>query len=147
MTAAPPLLVLAAGGKPRIRKFRAPTPEESKLQIDVADLLRAHCLPDWRWTHIGHGGLRDIVTAARMKQFGLQRGWPDILLISPQALPHFLELKRLGEELSEEQEELRRWCLHVGVPHAVTWSMDRVLATFDAWGCLRIKIASREVGR
>jgi hypothetical protein len=141
MTAAPPLLVLAAGGTPRLRKLRVPTPEECELQIAVADLLRAHCLPDWRWTHVPSGGLRDIITAARMKRFGLQRGWPDILLISPRALPHFLELKRLGEALSEEQEELRRWCLRVGIPHAVAWKIDQVLKTFDEWGCLRVRVA------
>jgi hypothetical protein len=139
MIAPGPLLMLAAGGKPRPRSFRVPTPEESKLQIDTADLLRAHCLPDWRWTHIPSGGLRDVITASRMKRFGLQRGWPDILLISPKRLPHFLELKRLGAALSDDQEAMRAWCMKVRIPHCVAWKLDEVLEIFDLWGCLRIR--------
>jgi hypothetical protein len=136
-------LVLAAGGRPRPRRFRAPTPEESNLQIDVANLLRAHCLPDWRFTHIPSGGLRDIVTASHMKAFGLQRGWPDILLISPYGSARFLELKRRGEDLSFDQAELRAWCGQHGVPYVIARTLDEALQACESWGCLRIRISSR----
>ena len=35
---------------------------------------------------------------------GLQRGWPDFLLVVPGGLLHALELKRRGETMAEEQE-------------------------------------------
>ncbi len=38
--------------------------------------------PDLRWlTHIGHGGLKDQITASNMKAEGLKPGLPDYLLL------------------------------------------------------------------
>ena len=51
--------------------------------MSVARLLRDYGLPRWRWTHIPSGELRDVRTAAKLKQMGTQRGWPDFLLIAP----------------------------------------------------------------
>jgi hypothetical protein len=65
MTASPPLLVLAAGGRPRMRRVRVPVPKEIKLHVPVADLLRDHCLPDWKHTHSPSGEVRDARTASK----------------------------------------------------------------------------------
>jgi hypothetical protein len=63
---------------------------------------------------------------------------PDFVLIGPSGRVFFLELKRIGERLSEEQEDFRLWCVRSAVPYAV--------ATLDAWGCLRIVIPKRGSG-
>jgi hypothetical protein len=144
MTAAPPLLVLAAGGKPRPRRERVPVPKESKLQADVALLLHDHLLPDWRATHFPAGEARDVITGARLKRFGLKRGWPDCQLLSPAGLYHGLELKRLGEGLGEDQKSFRAWARAHNVPYAVAWTMDEALEAFDRWGCLRIKVRAND---
>jgi hypothetical protein len=143
----PPLIAISKGINPRPRKAPVWRPEEHKLHALVADTLDAHLISGWVWTTFPAGGRRDKIAGARFKRLGLKRGFPDIQLISPSGRYHGLELKRLGEELTEEQEEFRAWAKAHGVPHAVAWSIDQVLATLDAWGCLRIKIASREVGR
>jgi hypothetical protein len=36
MTSAPPLLILASGGKPRLRRVRIPVPSEVSLHMPVA---------------------------------------------------------------------------------------------------------------
>jgi hypothetical protein len=142
MTAAPPLLVLAAGGRPRLRRARMPVPKESRLHKHVADLLDAHCLPDWRWTHINRK-CKDAREGAIMKRMGVKRGWFDFELISPEPRPHFLDPKRLGEEPTEEQLDFKAWCDRVGCPAVFVWRMDEVLRTFDAWGCLRVEYVPR----
>jgi hypothetical protein len=71
---------------------------------------------------------------------GLQRGFPDIQLISPAGLFHGLELKRAGENLTDDQEAFQTWCIAHAVPYSVAYSIDEALAVLDAWFCLRIKI-------
>jgi hypothetical protein len=140
MTAIPPLLARMQGAKTRTRKSPANRPRESQLQTEVADLLRAHALDGWRWSHFPAGELRNVITGARLKRFGLQRGWPDIQLLSPSGKFHGLELKRLGETLTEDQEAFQVWCIRSGVPYSVCQTIDQALAVLDAWSCLRIKI-------
>jgi hypothetical protein len=71
---------------------------------------------------------------------GLQRGFPDIQLISPSGKFHGLELKRLGETLTEDQEAFQLWSIANGVPYSVCQTIDQAMAVLDAWGCLRIAI-------
>jgi hypothetical protein len=140
MKATPPLLLLAAGRKVRARKAPVARPKESKLQCDVAEVLRCHALPTWRWSHFPAGEKRDIITGARLKRYGLQSGWPDLILASPSGQLHCLELKRIGETLSDAQNDFRLWCISHGVPHSVAFTFDEALAALDHWGCLRILI-------
>jgi hypothetical protein len=51
---------------------------------------------------------------------GLQRGWPDFLLVVPGGLLHVLELKRRGEIMAEEQESFAAWCQDQGPPFVCT---------------------------
>lgn len=143
MTAMPPLLALAHGCKVRPRRERIPVPRELSLHMPVAKLLDDHCLPDWRHTHFPSGELRNLRTAGKLKAMGLKPGWPDFLLLSPRLVLHSLELKRPGGELSDDQEDFRDWVLAHGGEYEVAWTIDLVLAVFDRWGCLRVKIPKR----
>jgi hypothetical protein len=132
--------MFAEGRKPRLRKAPPIRPREVKLHTDVAKVLRDHCLPDWLWWHTPNGERRDVQTGARLKRMGVKPGVPDFLLISPYGSVRFLELKRIGETLSETQEEFRIFCIRQGIPHAIAWTFDEALTAHDHWGCLRIKI-------
>jgi hypothetical protein len=140
MTALPPLLALAQGRKVRPRKATVVRPKEIELHIRVAKVLRDYCQPDFQWTHIGHGEVRDIRTASKLKNMGVRRGWPDFVLVPPSGRLCCLELKRLGQKLSEDQQAFHLWCIRHGVPYVVAHSFDEVLAALDSWGCLTIKI-------
>lgn len=146
MTAAPPLLVLAAGGKRRPRRARIPVPSELSLHMQVAKLLREHGLPEWQWAHYPSGEVRDVRTGTKLKQMGTKRGWPDFIFISPHGSLRCLELKRPGGALTDEQDEFLLWCIKHGVPYVVAWTMDDVLAAFSDWGCLRIVVSKPERG-
>jgi hypothetical protein len=136
----PPLLAICEGRKARARKAPLTAPKEYRLQTDVADVLKDHALPEWRWSHFPAGERRDVRTGARLKRMGLQKGWPDIVLINPAGLFHGLELKRIGQDLTEDQEAFQRWAIRHNVSHSVAYSLDEALAALDYWGCLRIKI-------
>ena len=144
MSATPSLLKLMTGSKARPRKVPQTAPKEYRLQTDVADVLKDHALPTWRWSHFPAGERRDVITGARLKRMGLQRGWPDFVLVSPHGAFHGLELKRLGEDLTDEQLDFQLWCIRHGVAHSVADSFDLALAALDAWGCLRIRIGGTD---
>ena len=137
---APPLLMLAEGRKPRIRKAPQVRPKEIELHMSVAALLRKRARPDWRWTHIPSGELRDARTAAKLKAMGMRPGWPDFALIAPGGRLHALELKRVGEGLSDVQEDFRMWCVRHGAPYAVAHDMRDVLIALNHWNALAATI-------
>lgn len=132
--------MLAEGRKPRARKDPVLKPKEHVLHFAVAKVLRDHCLPEWMWTHIASGELRDVRTATKLKRMGVRRGWPDFVLVPPTGQIHCLELKRAGETLTEDQEAFQTWCIKHCVPHSVAYSFGDALAVLDLWGCLRLKI-------
>ncbi len=136
----PPLLVAAAGGKPRLRRFKMPEPKELVLQYHVADMLKAYCLPSWKYTHFPGGELLPPRVGAKLKRMGKTPNWPDFQLHQQSTrMMHYLEVKRGGEQLTAGQKEFRDWCVVGGIPHCVAWTLDEVCMIFDEWGCLSIK--------
>ena len=113
-------------------------PKESKLHVATAELLEAHCLPEWRWTFMNRKA-KDAREGAIFKKMGLKPAWPDFVLLSPRCVFHGLELKRVGEGLGKGQHEFRRWALSHGGEYEVADSFASVLRILGMWGCLRIK--------
>ena len=129
----PPLLMIAEGRKPRLRKAQIPTQKEFILQVTIADLLRKTARPEWRWTHFPAGELRSPATGARLKRMGLRPGWPDFILLSPSATAHCLELKRIGGRLYEEQSEFKLWAARHGNPYCVAETFDQAVQILRHW--------------
>jgi hypothetical protein len=128
-----------SGAKVRLRRPRMPARKEIILQVAVADLLRAHCL--WEWTHINRTA-KDGRTGAIFKTMGVNPGWGDFILLSPDGWrAHFMELKRLGEDVDNEgdQGRFRLRAIKHGAPYVVAWTMDDVLRACGEWGCLRVE--------
>jgi hypothetical protein len=119
------------------RPRKPPTAPEFSLHVMVADVIDRWASPGWRFTHFPAGELRDKITAGRLKRMGVKPGWPDFILLSPAALAHFLELKRRGEHLSENQSEFADWCATHGYPFACCDDFRAALARLQAWGAVR----------
>ena len=137
----PPLLAIAAGRRARPRKAPQVRPKESALQIAIIGAQRDYGRPDWLFWHTANGELRDKRAAAKLKAMGVRPGVPDLLFLSPAGIAHFVECKRPGGRLSDEQEKFREHCIRHGIAHVVVESIDQALAALDHWGALRIKIA------
>ena len=132
------LPLFPACSKPRsYREPKEPPPKKFAFHLAVADHLRAYAHPDWRWSHYPAGEKRDPRAAAKLKAMGLQRGWPDFLLIAPGGRLHALELKRRGEDMTDEQEASESWCQKQGVPFACTDDLREALAVLRGWGAIR----------
>jgi hypothetical protein len=138
----PPLLAISRGIRARPRKATAPRPKEIALHMAVADVLRRYARADWRWSHFPAGEHRDVRTGAKLRAMGVQRGWPDFVLVDPFARFHALELKREGEGLTDEQRDFKDWCIAHGAPHFVVQTTDEAMAVLSLWGVLRFKLAA-----
>lgn len=128
--------------RPRAYRAAVLRPKEIALHMAVASDLRKWVRPDWLWTTFPAGELRDKATGRKLNRMGLQTGWSDFIFVSPTAIFHALELKRIGEDLDEDQEEFRDRCLAAGVPWAVAETIDEAWDAFERWGCMRIRRAS-----
>lgn len=126
------------------RRRKAPVPLENQTTVAVADALTIAARPGWLWTHFPAGELRHPIVGVRLQHMGLQRGWPDFILLSPIARPHFLELKRgdLGQ-LTVEQEDFRDWCLAKGAPWALARTFEDAVEQLTKWGVLdRLRVSA-----
>jgi VRR-NUC domain len=98
--------------------------------------LRRRRAPDWLWWHTPNGEIRDKREAAKLRAMGVKPCVPDFLLISPYGSVRFLELKRRGEDLSEEQEQFSLHCIRHGIPYSVAHNLDEAIAALNGWGGL-----------
>jgi hypothetical protein len=125
----------------RQRGVRAPSAKEFSLHVMVADTLRRWASPSWRWTHFPSGENRSAITGARLKRMGVQRGWPDFLLLAPDETGlHFLELKRRGQKLTADQTDLHLWCVLHGYPFATVDNYEMALTVLRQWGAVRTSV-------
>jgi hypothetical protein len=121
---------------------------EFNLHVMVADILRRWATTGWRWTHLPFGEYRGDperakITGGRLKRMGTQRGWPDFILCSPYPpKAHFLELKRKGGQLTDEQAELMEWFNLHEYPYAVADNFVDAVAILKDWGAVRASVSA-----
>lgn len=76
--------------------------------------------PDLKWlTHIGHGGLKDKITAGNMKAEGLKPGVPDYLLLTRRGYYAclWIELKKPAKDskpAGKVSDEQKKWIAQAG---------------------------------
>jgi hypothetical protein len=133
----------------RSRKQRgqaAPAPSEFSLHVTIADLLRRWILPGWKWSHFPAGeerpsqiigGKRVSFADARLKRMGLNRGFPDFMFFHADGRVCFLELKRRGETLDDDQAVIAEHMIRAGHGYLWTASFDDAIATLVSWRVLR----------
>lgn len=102
---------------------------ERALHNAVAAFLRV-ALPDsYCWTTFPAGG-GGKVRGAQLQAMGLRQGWPDVQILSPWGLSHFIgiELKARRGQLSPEQHECHRRIRLAGGDVFVCRSVEEVEA-------------------
>jgi hypothetical protein len=75
---------------------------------------------------------------------GVQKGWPDFVLVAPGGRLHALELKRRGEVMTEEQEAFAAWCQEQSVPFVCTDDLREAVVTLSGWGTLRRALVANQ---
>ena len=125
----------------RARTVRS-DPREIAIHGSIIDVLTRWASPGWLFSHFPSGEARDAKTGAKLKRLGTKKGWPDLILFSPQRSngAFFLEVKRRTGRLTEEQKAFRDWAQSHGYPYAVVHDVDQGMAVLTAWGAIRAGI-------
>ena len=105
---------------------------EARLQFAVARFLGVAC-PDLLWSHFPAGEDRNAIVGRKLKDMGLKRGWPDIILCLPSGVLGAIELKAPTGRLSPDQIAFREALVAAGGQFALCRSLDDVEACLAAW--------------
>ena len=121
----------------RQKGMAPPGPSEFQLHVTIADMLRRWALPGIEWTHIPLGELRSAATAAKLARMGTRRGWADFQIFHADGRVIFLEIKRKGGRLSEDQQRIADHMRRAGHRFEVIDSIETAIAVLVAWGAVR----------
>jgi hypothetical protein len=111
--------------------------EEDRMQIALVGVFKLRRHDDWLMHHSPNAGKRSDIAGVRLKALGMQPGWPDLEIISPDGLVHFIELKTAKGALSEAQRAFREDCIRTGRRYALCRSFKEAEAALMAWGAMR----------
>jgi len=106
---------------------------EDNLQRQVASYLEI-VRPDCVWTHFPAGEARTAITGAKLRRFGLKRGWPDLIFVLPGGRFAALELKAAAGRQSPDQKALQAEIERLGSLYLVCRTLAEVEGALAAWG-------------
>ena len=112
----------------RQRGEAPPAPPEFSLHVTIADVLRRWSLPGVEWTHFPAGELRTAATAGKLARMGLRRGFADFLIFHADGRVMFLEIKRSGGRLSEDQRRIADHMKRAGHAFEVVDNLEAAIA-------------------
>lgn len=106
---------------------------ETQIQKAIVTHLRTVLRGSAMVLHIANNP-RSARDGQRLKALGLVAGAPDLLVLLPDGLGVFLEVKNEGEYLRESQKAFKTRCAELGWPYAVVRSIEDVRETFANLG-------------
>lgn len=130
----------------RQRGTKLPPPKEFNMHCMVADTVRRWILPGWIWTHFPAGeerptqiigGKRVCLSGARLARMGLRPGFPDFMFFHAGGWCAFLELKRRGNSLDENQREIAEHLRRGGHGYLCTDRFEDAVAQLVKWEIVR----------
>ena len=130
----------------RQRGTKLPPPKEFTTHVMLADTIRRWILPHWYWFHYPAGELRGhkIIrgkrvspAGARLQRMGAKSGVSDFGFFHASGAVCWLELKRPGNVVTEEQSDFLGFMGACGHGVALCWSYEQAVQTLVDWKILR----------
>lgn len=118
-------------------KRRRLIPLEDMIHGAIVDLLRLKADPRTIWFHPPNSIPANARVGARFKRLGMVAGAPDLLIIGPDGIPHFIEVKTAIGALSEHQRRFADRCAAIGVDYEVVRSSIAAEELLASWGALK----------
>ena len=84
--------------------------------------------------HSPNAARRSVNAGRRIKADGMITGWPDLIVVGPEGLVAFLEVKAPGGKLSPAQAEIGDMLNRMGHTWAVVLSQDDAVTALKEWG-------------
>lgn len=119
------------------RSRRQIAPMEDAIQSTIIQLLHLRADPRTIYAHIPNGIPATARVGARFVRLGMLPGAADLLVITPDAVPHFIEIKSSRGYQSEPQKAFQARCQQIGVDYCLVRSTREAEAVLDGWGAFR----------
>lgn len=120
-------------GRKRIRQQK-----EFKLHCAVVDTLRKTVRPGIPWLHIPNGEERTEAAGKRLKRMGVLPGAADLhFVLPPDGRAAYLELKPIGEPMSESQKNFSADVRAAGALYKCAWGYDMAIEILQEWDVLK----------
>lgn len=119
------------------KKRKAP---EAEFQKNLVDFIRLNAPKAIVFHPYNNGVNRNH--QVKMKRLGVLAGIPDLVIIKPGGMTHFLELKSGTGSLRDSQKEIRDHCDHNDIPWASAHSYDEAIYWLKEWGIVRARVAA-----
>lgn len=114
------------------KQLKAPLPYEWQEQVTV---IQYCTLNNILCNHTPNEGKRSYSEGRKLKKMGLSKGFPDISIFEPKGKYHgfFIEMKRKGNKVSEEQI---KWLMELkarGYATALCYSADEAIKKIERY--------------
>lgn len=110
---------------------------EHQIQAAIVEFWNLRGRRDLDLFAIPNGGIRNIVTAKKLKREGVRSGVPDMCVVLDQGRVGWLECKAPKGRLSDEQKELaKRWQAR-GHLYAIVRDVRDAAIVLTLWNALR----------
>ena len=118
-------------------KRRRLVPLEDLIQGSIVELLRLKADPRTIWFHPPNGLPANARVGARFKRLGMMAGVPDLVIIGPDSVIHFIECKGPKGVQSDVQIHFADRCKAIGLDYEICRSSYAAEQLLASWGCLR----------
>jgi hypothetical protein len=91
------------------------------------------------WRALGLPGtlVASIPNMGARGQYGLTKGLPDLLVLSPELPVGFIELKAEKGRVRPEQQDFASMCAALEIHHAITRGRDEPIRILEQWNVVR----------
>ena len=88
------------------------------------------------WRSLGRPGtlVASIPNMGARGQYGLTKGLPDVIVLSPELPVGFIEIKTDKGRIRPEQQDFAAMCDALHIHHAITRGRDEPIRILEAWG-------------
>jgi hypothetical protein len=114
-------------------------PPEDAIQEAIIQLLRLVADRRTIFMSIPNGMYSSARIGARFVKAGLLAGAPDLLIITPDGRPHFMEVKAPDGRQSEAQKAFQAREAVVRLDYSVVRSLGEAEEMLSKWGALRTR--------
>lgn len=102
-------------------------------EAQITDAVISH----WRQCGLKGTLVASIPNMGSRGQYGLTKGLPDLIVLSPELPVGFIELKTDKGRIRQEQESFAALCDSLEIHHAITRGRDEPIRILEQWGVVR----------
>lgn len=111
-----------------------------RLSLPSEKAIHKAVVAHWRAFGVPGSLVATLPNMGAMGQYGLTKGLPDLMVMAKGLPIGFIELKKTGGLVSEEQADFAQLCHLLGIPWEVTFGRDEPIRILEKWGAVKAMV-------